>query len=218
MHKKSLLPSFSSGKNKLWGPSDLQVVFEIFSKLKLGKYKSFADLGSGDGRVANMASLFTKAQGYETNKYLANIGKRTARRFLLPSKFNNKNFKHADLSQYDFIFIYPDKDYNLPDNNWLLNKIEAEFKGTLVVYKVYPLKFECIRLTLHDIPTFIYNMGGKKMAEETKPEEKKEDVKQEPKPEASQQAPEQKATEAAKEPEAKPEEQEKEKPAEDKPA
>ena len=41
------------------GSASAEVVFEFFRRIKLDKYSSFLDLGSGDGKVVLVASLFT---------------------------------------------------------------------------------------------------------------------------------------------------------------
>ena len=46
-----------------FGFSDVQTIFELFKKIKLEKYNRFLDLGSGNGCVVAIASLFTKATG-----------------------------------------------------------------------------------------------------------------------------------------------------------
>ena len=40
------------------GPSGTQDIYDFFVKIKLERYKNFIDLGSGDGKVVLIASLF----------------------------------------------------------------------------------------------------------------------------------------------------------------
>ena len=55
-----------------WAASDPKFLFELFRKLRLGKCRKFLDLGSGDGVVVAVASLFTTAAGIEIDKALHN--------------------------------------------------------------------------------------------------------------------------------------------------
>ena len=129
-------------------------MYELFNKINLHKRSSLLDLGSGDGRVVLLASLFTKAAGYEANKYLVNIGKRVRKKFDLSASLRREDFMKADFSNYDVLFIYPDKDYN----ERLLRKIKGEFKGILIVYKIYPFKLKHNKVAINNIPIFVYNM------------------------------------------------------------
>ena len=67
--QKGRLPLKSTAKG-FWGYSIAEEVYELFKKIKLEQYKSFVDLGSGDGKVVLIASLFTKAIGIEIDEEL----------------------------------------------------------------------------------------------------------------------------------------------------
>jgi len=153
--RKHFLPTFNSGKNKTWGPSDIEILYELFKKIELKKDNAFLDLGSGDGRVVTLASLFTKSTGYETSKFLNNIGKRVKKKYDFQANFYNKDFMKADFSNYDVLFIFPDKDCNNPR---FLKKIKKEFEGLLIIYKMYPLKFKHKKRVIKEIPIYIYNI------------------------------------------------------------
>ena len=58
----------------IFGAASLAICFELFKKIELNKYKSFLDLGCGDGRIVLLASLFTKATGIEFDKGLVEKG------------------------------------------------------------------------------------------------------------------------------------------------
>ena len=58
--KQGRLPMKDTGIG-FWNASPSSDVFELFKKLQLQNYKHLLDLGSGDGRVTLIASLFTKA-------------------------------------------------------------------------------------------------------------------------------------------------------------
>src|SRR3989344_5672108 len=54
-----------------WSPAIMAEVFEAFRKLGLDRYRNFLDLGSGDGRVVLIASLFVpRAEGIEIDPSL----------------------------------------------------------------------------------------------------------------------------------------------------
>ena len=56
-----------------WNASIAGEVYEAFKKIKLNKFKNFLDIGSGDGKVVMIASLFCKnAEGIEIDKSLHN--------------------------------------------------------------------------------------------------------------------------------------------------
>jgi len=71
-----------------------------------------ADLGSGDGIVVAIASLFTQATGYEIDEWLyqksiefwhsLNLSKAT---------FLRADFLRADLRGHDLLYLYPDKPF-----------------------------------------------------------------------------------------------------------
>ena len=111
-----------------WGSSSMTEVYKLFKKIGLGKYKSFVDLGSGDGRVVAVASLFTKSFGIEGDKELCNIANDMMRKLGFSAEFIYANYDDEDLSVYDVIFIFPDKKDNI------LNEKLKKMKGILVVY------------------------------------------------------------------------------------
>ncbi len=56
-----------------WGITPLQETYELFKRINLGSYKNFIDLGSGDGRIVFLASLFNiSAKGIEFDAPLVN--------------------------------------------------------------------------------------------------------------------------------------------------
>lgn len=147
------MPTFSSGKSQFWAPSDLEAVELLFKKCRLSEHKSFLDLGSGDGRVVNLASSFTKSCGFETNRLLLSIAKRIRDETCLDSEFYNEDFMNHSLEHYDFIFIYPDRNHNFTK---LREKLEKEFKGTLVIYDTYPLNMPHKEIEIKDKKIRIY--------------------------------------------------------------
>jgi protein-L-isoaspartate O-methyltransferase len=113
-----------------WGISTADDVYNLFSTLKLNKFKSFIDLGSGDGKVALIASLFTKATGIECDDELIQHSETMKSKVKAKKvRFIKGDFMSHNLSDYDFIFINPDKHMHA-----LEPKLFKELKGKFVVY------------------------------------------------------------------------------------
>ena len=113
----------------IWISSVASEVFDLFRTIRLEEFKHFADLGSGDGRVAIIASLFTKSTGIEFDEELVQrsiqIKERLEARNL---RFMTGDFLEQDLSVYDILFIYPDNPIIR-----LELKLLKEFRGDLIV-------------------------------------------------------------------------------------
>src|SRR3989338_5665975 len=67
--KSGKLPMHSTDVG-FWHGSNIDEIFQLFREIKLDRYKNFLDLGSGDGRVTLIASLFTSSTGIEFDKNL----------------------------------------------------------------------------------------------------------------------------------------------------
>jgi len=111
-----------------WAMSNPAHVFELFRRIGLDKYKSFLDLGSGDGIVVAVASLFTKSAGVEADAQLHKDAEEIMQRLKLEYNLRNKDYLDEDLSQYDVIFINPDNYFYRLEKN-----LVEQFKGTLIV-------------------------------------------------------------------------------------
>ena len=122
------------------GPSHEGEVFEVFEKLGLGTFSHFLDLGSGDGRIVFVASLFTKATGIEVDAEQHAKAVEKSKSLRLHPLFKQGDFMEESFKDYDVIFIYPDA----PFKDGLEKKLREEFKGTLIVYgSLYlPLRFK----------------------------------------------------------------------------
>jgi protein-L-isoaspartate O-methyltransferase len=114
----------------IWGISAADNVFNFFKKIKLNKYKNFLDLGSGDGKVVLIASLFTKATGIEYDKELHDKAVEIREKLNLSANLIQGDFLDYDWSKYDIIFINPDKGFHKGTEDKLLK----ELNGKLFVY------------------------------------------------------------------------------------
>lgn len=116
----------------VWGASVAQDVYDFFVKVKLQNFKRFIDLGSGDGKVVLIASLFTKSSGVEFDKDLHDTAVKIRDELGLKANLMEGDFFDLDLSKYDFIFINPDKGFD----KGLEKKLDKEMddNSRLVVY------------------------------------------------------------------------------------
>jgi hypothetical protein len=129
--KKGRLAMWSTEKG-FWSASISGEVYEAFRKIGLGRTKSFIDLGSGDGKVVLIASLFCKkAAGIEIDPFLHKKAIETQKRLRIPNAaFINGDFAGHNISQYDFVFLAPDA----PLERGLELKLLCELKGKLILY------------------------------------------------------------------------------------
>jgi cyclopropane fatty-acyl-phospholipid synthase-like methyltransferase len=129
--RKGRLPMWSTSKG-FWNAAVTDEVYEAFKKLKLGKFENFLDLGSGDGKVVLLASLFCKnAEGIEIDRFLHNKAVEMQRKFgINNAKFHNKDFFHHNLADYDVLFTAPDASFD----RGLEKKLFKEMRGKLIHY------------------------------------------------------------------------------------
>lgn len=112
-----------------WFSSVSSEVFDLFRTIKLEQFNHFADLGSGDGKVAFIASLFTKSTGIECDEELVKRSIQIKEKLGLENvQFVKGDFLKEELSSYDILFIYPDSPLIR-----LEQKILKEFEGNLIV-------------------------------------------------------------------------------------
>lgn len=117
----------------IWGPAGTQDVYDFFVKINLQRFKNFIDLGSGDGKVVLIASLFgVEAVGIEFDKELVEIGIKIRDELGLKAGFIQGDFLKHDLSRYDFIFINPDKGFEYGLEDKLLKEMRPDAR--LFVY------------------------------------------------------------------------------------
>jgi len=147
-----------STKLGFWGPAVHEELWDLFiGYLNLYSARSFIDLGSGDGKVVLLASLFTDAHGIEGDEQLHSVAQKMAQHFKLPATFSCGDYMYHDLSKYDVIFLHPDK-----PNPALEKKLIKEMKGKLVVYgyEFHPTSLKQIRS---------FKVGGTPIGIYTKP-------------------------------------------------
>ncbi|MBU0614760.1 MAG: hypothetical protein KJ601_01585 [Nanoarchaeota archaeon] len=113
-----------------WGPAVSDEILEAFKRLKIKGH--FLDLGSGDGKVAMIASLFCeRVVGIEYDPLLVLKAQEVRKKFsLLNVSLKNQDYFEHDISHYDYVFVNPDK----PFFRGLDAKLETELRGRLIVY------------------------------------------------------------------------------------
>jgi protein-L-isoaspartate O-methyltransferase len=133
--KEKGIHSHKETEKGFWLSSVSTEVFDLFRTIGLEQFNHFADLGSGDGKVALIASLFTESTGIEfddelvqrSNQIKEEIGANNLR-------FIKGDFLEEDLSAYDILFVYPDNPLIR-----LEQKLLKEFRGDLIVCGgIYP--------------------------------------------------------------------------------
>jgi hypothetical protein len=112
----------------LWGVSSIEDVHKIFKKLRIkGK---FLDLGSGDGKVVAIASLFTdNCTGIECDKELIDISDDFKAQLGYNAKFILGDYMQHKLDDFDWLFLNPDHDLDK-----LEKKLLEELNGKVIVY------------------------------------------------------------------------------------
>ncbi|HJO01998.1 MAG: hypothetical protein QGI89_04555 [Candidatus Woesearchaeota archaeon] len=129
--RKGKLPLWSTGKG-FWGGVIADEVYEAFKKIKLHKHKTFIDLGSGDGKAVLIAALFCKrAVGIEIDNGLYKKSLEMQNKLNIPNAiFFNNDFNDHSISEFDFVFVYPDA----PMHRGLEKKLLNELTGKLIHY------------------------------------------------------------------------------------
>ena len=129
--KSGKLPMWSTEKG-FWNASISDEIYEAFKRVELSEFKNFLDIGSGDGKVVLIASLFCEnAEGIEIDNFLHNNAVEMQMKFrIVNAKFHNVNFFEHDFSKYDILFLAPDT----PLERGLENKLLKETKGKLIHY------------------------------------------------------------------------------------
>jgi len=129
--RKGKLPMWSTSKG-FWNASISDEIYEAFKRLGLNKFNNFLDIGSGDGKVVLIASLFCQnSEGIEIDEILHNKAIELKNKFNIKNAIlHNKDFFEHDFSKYDILFSAPDA----PFERGLENKLLKEMKGKLIHY------------------------------------------------------------------------------------
>ncbi|MAE42947.1 hypothetical protein CMO93_04190 [Candidatus Woesearchaeota archaeon] len=126
---KGRLPLRTTGRG-FWGHVPTGDIYNAFKQLNLQKHETFLDLGSGDGKVVLIASLFCKrAVGIEMDDELFQKSLEIQKNVGIPNAiFFNNNFYDHGISGFDTVFVYPGE----PMYRGLEKKILNELTGKLV--------------------------------------------------------------------------------------
>lgn len=106
--------------------------------LDFKKYKTFIDIGSGDGRIVRWASKigFKDAHGIEYNPYLSLYSK-VRSPFAKGITIHNKRFENHDFSKYDvaYLYIFPEHMENIKE------KLFTQMKpGSVIITNTFKFK------------------------------------------------------------------------------
>lgn len=114
----------------LFLPSPLTDIHLLFDQVGLDRFRRVADLGSGDGRVVLLASLYTRAVGLEADPALVASARAQGLSLGMEgAEFRVADFMKDDLSEFDLLFIYPDKPLT-----GLAERLRGSYRGGLLVY------------------------------------------------------------------------------------
>ena len=123
------LPMWSTEKG-FWNASISDEIYGAFKKIRLNQFNNFLDIGSGDGKVVLIASLFCQnAEGVEIDTFLHSKAIEMINKLNIKNaKFHNRDFFEHDFSGYNLLFISPDA----PMERGLEDKLLKEMKGKLI--------------------------------------------------------------------------------------
>lgn len=153
-------PALKNTDSGYWGASSIEIIWDVFNRLRLGSFSNFLDIGSGDGKVVLVASLFTESTGIETDKELYNKGVEIRNRLCLGrAGFINENYYEEDFSKFDALYHFPDQPMRK-----LEKKLLKEMKGILIHYGNFfkPLQLKKEKeLKIGDITITVYTNPNK---------------------------------------------------------
>jgi len=114
----------------VWAVSRAPHLYYFFKTFNLERRRFFVDLGCGDGLVACMAALFTRAAGVEVDAGLCRAARRAARSLSLPRppEFVQADYLSMVVRRADCLYLYPDKPFPR------LEEILPGWPGDLLVY------------------------------------------------------------------------------------
>lgn len=150
------LPLRSTSKG-FWGPTPTSSLLDLMHILKIGRFTSFCDLGSGDGKVVLLAALAgIHAEGVECDEDLHTTAVRMKQKFWISNAtFHLKDYYKHSIAPYDIVFLSPDQS----PHRGLTDKLTKELSGHLVVvgehFQPMHLKKE-VAFTLSDLAVTHY--------------------------------------------------------------
>ncbi len=150
---QGLLPMRSTDKG-FWGVSNLDDVYAFFEKKQFPSTSTFLDLGSGDGRVVCVASLFVDAKGIEYDPELVAISQEMIGVLQSTGICEQGDFFTIDFSLFDILYSYADQRWEP-----FKEKLFAELRGELYLYhQTYQPDFlSKQKITwINQIPIFCY--------------------------------------------------------------
>ena len=115
----------------IFGTSDLDTVFEFLKKINPSPEDIFVDLGSGDGRINILASIFCKSIAIEFDKKLCKKSKKYSKTLGTTIEVFNQDYETFDFSKATIIYSYADHFFT----EEFIDKLKKEFTGKLYVYQ-----------------------------------------------------------------------------------
>jgi len=130
--KKKVAGNYVTSTAKgIFGVSDTHTIIAFFKKINLEQAEHFVDLGSGDGRVAIIASFFTRATGIEYDATLAEESRKHANALGSGAVFLQQDYEMYSYHNVDILFSYADHEFS----DVFIKKLQEEFEGTLYIYQ-----------------------------------------------------------------------------------
>ncbi len=122
----------------IWGSTGVDDAFLLCERLGLREGMRFCDLGSGDGRIAMIASLFCDSIGIEGDQALDHIAQQAKTELLrqIPQlercELMHADYSTIDLSNFDILFSFADHAWPEHVERALVKREKA---GTLVAHQ-----------------------------------------------------------------------------------
>ncbi|MFC1768340.1 hypothetical protein ACFLZX_01125 [Nanoarchaeota archaeon] len=153
--EKGKLPLKDTGKG-FWNAADTKTIYELLSKI--GRHNSFIDLGSGDGKVVLLASMFAKkAVGIEYDPELHSKASEILKKLnARNTQLINDDFKNQSIKGFDYVFLNPDKPLFRDE---VEKKLHSELTGKLILFgpHFHPMSLNKVKeFFVNDIMVSIY--------------------------------------------------------------
>lgn len=128
--------SYFRTEHGLWGAAGMLDVFELCMKAKIEQYGTFADYGSGDGRIVLIAALFGDAVGIEGSAELTNLAEQAKAELvkdipeLKRATFKTGDYYEEKHNDYGVLFFFADHPFPAEFQKTL----RRTWEGILLVY------------------------------------------------------------------------------------